>query len=51
MVCKGRVSFVDNHNGVEEACSGHEVLPINLLTRPGSDCGWSCKWVNGTLGF
>ena len=36
-----------NHNGVEEACSEHEVLPIDLLTRLGLDCGWSCEQVNG----
>ena len=38
--------IVVDHNGVEGACGGREVLPISLLTRPGSDHGWSCERVN-----
>ena len=45
-MCEGRASFMVNCNGVEEVCSGYEVLPIGLLTRPGLDRGWSCKQVN-----
>ena len=46
-MCEGRASFAVNHDGVEGACSEHEVLPIGSLTRLGSDHGWSCKWVSG----
>ena len=44
-MCEGRVSLVVDHDGVEGACGGCEVLLIGLLTRPRSDCGWSCEWV------
>ena len=46
-MCEGRALFMVNHNGVEEACGGYEVLLISLLIRPGLDCGQSCKWVTG----
>ena len=46
-MCEGRASFVVNHDGVEGACGGREVLPIGLLTRPRLDHGQSCERVNG----
>ena len=45
-MCKGRVSFTVNCDGVEGVCGEHEVLLISLLMRPGSDCGQSCEQVN-----
>ena len=47
-MCEGRVSIAVDRNGVEGACSGHEVLLISLLTRLGSDHGRSCKQVIGS---
>ena len=38
-MCKGRVSFAVNRDGVEGVHSEHEVLLISLLMRPGSDHG------------
>ena len=44
-MCKGSASIAVNHDGVEGACGGREVLPVSLLTRLRSDCGQSCEWV------
>ena len=49
-MCEGRVSFAVDRDGIEEACGGHEVLPISLLTSLGLNHGWSCKQVNRQLG-
>ena len=46
-MCEGRASFAVDHDGVEGACGGHEVLPVGLLMRPRSDRGRSCERVNG----
>ena len=46
-MCEGSASIVVDHDGVEGACGGHEVLLVGLLTRPRSDRGRSCEWVNG----
>ena len=46
-MCEGRVSIVVDCNGVEEVCSGYEVLSIGLLMRLRSDHGQSCEQVTG----
>ena len=44
-MCKGSALIAVDHDGVEGACGGREVLSIGLLMRPGLDRGRSCKWV------
>ena len=44
-MCKGRALIAVDHDGVEGACGGREVLPVSLLTRLRSDRGQSCKWI------
>ena len=44
-MCKGRVSFAVDYNGVEGACGEPEVLQIGVLMRLGLDHGQSCEWV------
>ena len=44
-MCEGRASFTVDHDGVEGACSGREVLPVGLLMRPRLNHGQSCEWV------
>ena len=48
-MCEGRASIAVDHDGVEGACSGREVLPVGLLTRPRLDRSWSCEWVTGAI--
>ena len=48
-MCEGSASFAVDHDRVEGACGGREVLPVGLLTRPRSDRGRSCERVNGLL--
>ena len=50
-MCEGSVSIAVDCDGVEGACDRCEVLSIGLLTRLRSDCGWSCKQVNGIAIF
>ena len=45
-MCEGSASIAVNCDGVEGACDEREVLPVGLLTRPRSDRGRSCEWVN-----
>ena len=47
-MCEGRALFAVDHDGVEGACGGREVLPVGLLTRPRLDCGRSCERVTAS---
>ena len=45
-MCKGSALITVDRDRVEGACSGREVLPVGLLTRPRLDRGRSCERVN-----